>query len=132
MFPLAEADGVTGGRRVLVLDDDKAIRELLEDALSARGYEVVLARDARSALEQIAHNPPALILLDLRLRGMDGAEFARAYRRFPGRHAPTIVVSAADDAAAQARELGAQAHLRKPFDVDELIGLVERYAGTAA
>jgi CheY-like chemotaxis protein len=112
---------------ILVVEDDEAIRGVLEAALVAEGYEVLIAKDGRSALELATRRTPALILLDLRLPGMDGSEFARAYHQLPGRHAPTIVLSAAPDARERASELGVRAFVAKPFDLDQLILLVERY-----
>jgi CheY-like chemotaxis protein len=117
---------------ILVVDDDDAVRGALDAALSGEGYEVLTARDGSAALEVAATHPLALILLDIRMPGMSGPEFAQAYRRVPGPRAPTVVLSAAGDAGAWARIIGAQAHLGKPFDLDELLRLVERYAGRAA
>ncbi|MDQ3870456.1 MAG: response regulator [Chloroflexota bacterium] len=116
---------------VLVVEDDDSIRALLEAALSGEGYEVVAARDGRAALELASRRRPGLILLDLRLPGMDGTEFVHAYRQLPGRHAPTIVLSASPGAGEHASELGADAFIPKPFDVDEVIRLVDRYSRRA-
>ncbi len=114
---------------VLVVEDDASIRGVLQAALAAEGCEVLIAKDGRSALELATHRAPALILLDLRLPGMDGFEFSRAYHQLPGRHAPTIVVSAAPDARELASELGVEAFVPKPFDLDDLIRLIDRYLG---
>ena len=114
---------------VLVVEDDASIRGVLQAALAAEGCEVLIAKDGASALDLAARRAPALILLDLRLPGMDGSEFARAYHQLPGRHAPTIVLSAAPDARELASELGVEAFVPKPFDLDDLMRLVERYLG---
>lgn len=114
---------------ILVVDDDDAIRSALDIALSAEGYDVLTASDGAAGLRAAASHSLALILLDIRMPGMDGAEFARAYRDVPGPRAPTVVISAAEDAAAWARRIGAEAHLGKPFDLNELLAIVERYTG---
>jgi CheY-like chemotaxis protein len=115
-------------RRILVVDDDDTIRELLELALRDEGYEVGSAGDGGAALEMIERFRPHLILLDLRMAGMDGATFAAAYRKRPGRRAPIAVVSAVREPALAAAEIGAQGFLAKPFDLGDLLSLVARLA----
>ena len=114
-------------RRVLVVDDDESIRDLVEMALSAEGHQVMTAPDGAAALEAIAVSPPDVILLDMKMPVMDGWAFARAYREAPGPHAPIVVVTAAQDAASRAAEVAADGHLPKPFDLDELFRVVAEY-----
>jgi two-component system, chemotaxis family, chemotaxis protein CheY len=114
---------------ILVIDDDDAVRTAIDVALSAEGYDVVTACDGIAGLEAAMTHFLALILLDLRMPGMDGPQFARAYSLFPGPHAPTVVVTAAENGASWARQIGAAAHLGKPFDLEDLLTIVERYAG---
>lgn len=113
-------------RRVLVVDDDDTIRELLELVLGDAGYEVGSASNGGAALEMVERFKPHLILLDLRMAGTDGEAFSAAYRSRPGRHAPIAVVTAVREPALAAAELGAQGFLEKPFDLGELLSLVER------
>ena len=117
---------MTAGGRVLVVDDDESIRDLLRLTLSEEGYEVTEAADGIAALESVDRSPPGLILLDLRMPRLDGWGFYRAYRRRPGPHAPIMVITAARDAKASAAALSPEAVLDKPFDLDELTGLVKR------
>jgi CheY-like chemotaxis protein len=117
--------------RVLVVEDDEGIRELIALALGDEGHQVDEALDGRSALEQIARQPPDLIILDMKMPGMDGWEFARAYRGRHGGRTPIVVLTAAIDAEARATEVGAEAFLAKPFDLDALIERVSRLAGGA-
>ncbi len=117
--------------RVLVVDDDPDIGEFVSLALSDLGYDVDAVRNGRAALSSIDERPPGLILLDMRMPVMDGWEFARAYRERPGPHAPILVFTAARDAAQRASEVSADAHLAKPFSLDDLIDLVERLAPRA-
>lgn len=116
-------------QRILVVDDDESIREFIEMALSDDGHEVRTAADGRAALELIEGWKPTLILLDMRMPGMDGWKFSRAYRAGPGPHVPIIVLTAARDAAQSASEIAADAFLAKPFDLAELLELIERTEG---
>ena len=118
-------------RPILVVDDDAAIRRVVAAVLADEGYTVAEAPDGGAALARARAAPPRLILLDMRMPGMDGWEFARRYRRRPGPHARIICVTAAVDAAARGAQIGAVAALAKPFDLDELVALVGRHARAA-
>jgi CheY-like chemotaxis protein len=114
--------------RVLVVDDDDAIRQFIQMALEGSGYEVTTAEDGQEALDAVRRAPPRVILLDMRMPVMDGWTFTRAYRATPPPHAPIVVLTAARDAGASAGEVDADAFLAKPFDLRELLGLVGRLA----
>ena len=116
-------------RRVLVVDDDDSIRDFIELALSDHGYEVKTAAEGAAALKTAARFHPHLILLDMRMSGMDGWKFARAYRKTPGEHARIAVLTAARSAAEPAAEIEADAYLAKPFDLADLLKLVEKLTG---
>jgi CheY-like chemotaxis protein len=116
---------------VLVVDDDASIRDLIEMALADSGYTVQTAPDGAAALEVIGHTRPSVILLDMRMPVMNGWEFARAYRGLPGPHVPIVVLTAARDAGQRAAEICAEAFLGKPFDLNDLLGIVAQYAATA-
>lgn len=118
---------MTGSRRVLVVDDDESIRELVDMALSSEGHQVTTAPHGAAALEAIALSPPDVILLDMKMPVMDGWEFARVYRAAPGQHAPIVVVTAAQDAASRAAEVAADGHLPKPFDLEDLFRVIDQY-----
>jgi len=115
------------GKRILVVDDDDSIRDFIAMALTDDGYDVATAGEGQRALEVARDWEPGLVLLDMRMPGMDGWSFARAYRAEP-RRAPILVVTAARDAALYAAEIQADAFLAKPFDLHDLLGLVERLA----
>jgi CheY-like chemotaxis protein len=112
---------------ILVVDDDRAIREILADVLGLEGYPVVTAVNGAEALAQVEHAPPRLILLDMRMPVMDGWAFARALRE-RGLELPIVVMTAAQNARAWSREVGADHFLAKPFELDDLIALVQRLA----
>jgi len=115
-------------RRVLVVDDDETIGELLETVLVDSGYDVAVAPGGAAALELADRFKPHLILLDLRMPGLDGRGFTRAYRKTTRRRAPIALVTAVRDAPQAAAELGAQGFLAKPFDLGEMLNLVARLA----
>jgi CheY-like chemotaxis protein len=121
--------GQNAGRGlVLVVDDEQGIREVIAEVLQDDGYEVVTAGDGAAALALLAEPggpAPAVILLDMRMPGFNGWDFAKAYRALPGPHAPIVAISAAQDASQYAREIAANAHLGKPFEIAELLTLVE-------
>jgi len=113
--------------RVLVVEDDEGIREFVSMALADEGYDVAAAPHGAAALALVRQAQPNLILLDMRMPVMDGWEFSRAYRQTPPPHAPIIVLTAARDAADRAEQIDADGYLAKPFDVDDLLDLVNRY-----
>jgi len=122
---------VTRATRILVVEDDDSIRDLVDLVLSSAGYEVLTASDGAAALQVIGGARPDLVLLDMRMPVMDGWEFARRYRARPEPHAPIVVLTAARDAADRAAEIQANGYLGKPFDVDELLTLVSQHARQA-
>jgi CheY-like chemotaxis protein len=120
-------------QRVLVIDDDDSLCDAIREVLGEE-YAVASAPHGAAALDLVKVHEPALILLDLRMPIMDGWSFVQQYRRgvaVPGR---VIVMSAATDLGNIARQLGADGHLKKPFDLDDLRTLVtmELAGGTGA
>ncbi len=110
--------------RILIVDDDDSIRELVAMALEDEGYEVMTAAQGVQALQIAAATPPDLILLDMRMPIMDGWAFARTYHQLPGPHAPIIVLSATRNGLAVAEEVGAAGYLAKPFELVQLLTVV--------
>jgi len=115
--------------RILLVEDDAALRCALSELLRKRGYEVACATDGRDALAQLGTRPaPSVILLDLAMPVMDGWAFRAEQRRDPRLAAiPTIVLSAS--LAADPRriaELEPAAMLAKPFELERLIAAVRR------
>jgi CheY-like chemotaxis protein len=123
----------TQKQTILVVEDNENTRRLLQAILGSAGYEVIPAPDAEEGLRILeSESPVDLILLDLFLPGADGMQFLRLRAEMdPDRQPPVIVVSATEDMDTlrpQLRELGAKLALRKPFDVQELLDGVSRYA----
>lgn len=108
---------------ILVVEDDVAIRRLLRDILQDEGYEVLTASNGESAIELLETARPALILLDIRLPGMNGHDVAAAYREMrPTERAPIIFVSASRPGPDLPE--GVIGFVRKPFDLDELVAKI--------
>jgi DNA-binding response OmpR family regulator len=114
---------------VLVVEDDPDLVALLEMILVESGRRVRTAHEGRAALEHVGKEMPGLILLDMRMPGMNGWEFAREFRERHGRSCPIVVVTAAENARKRAEEIGADGWLSKPFDLDEVLAMVARFLG---
>ncbi len=114
--------------RILVVEDDTALRGLIADLLAEEGYDVYCAENGADALAKLGLGPaPSLILLDLAMPVMDGWTFRRAQRDDPRfARVPTVVLSASlgPDPAIDALE--PDAFLAKPFDLERLIETVHR------
>ena len=126
------------GPRVLVVDDEQHIRELVRMGLAMQGFTVDEAETGRQALELIEEQDTDLVVLDVMLPDLDGFEVARRLRRASGRHRDTpIVFLTARDTTADKIEglrLGSDDYMTKPFSVEELaerVKAVLRRAGAA-
>jgi CheY-like chemotaxis protein len=114
--------------RILVVDDDDDIREVMQDLLVSEGFRVDAAKDGLDALDKLAHDGhPPLILLDMMMPRMDGEAFLKALRGRPDlADAPVVVISGNAAVREKANSLHAAACLVKPFELDELLGVVRR------
>ncbi len=113
---------------VLVVDDDIALLDMVEMILQGAGYRVTTAAEGEEALAKVAQEMPDVILLDMKMPGMDGWEFASEFRARHDRRAPIVVLTAAEDARKRAEEIGAEGYLGKPFNIDDLVSIVRRHA----
>jgi len=111
--------------RVLVVDDEKSIRRVVEYALQEGGFEVLSASRGDDALEVIEREPVDLVVLDLMLPGIDGIEVCRRIRAT--RNVPIIMLSARDDEVDKVLglEMGADDYVTKPFSPRELVSRVK-------
>jgi two-component system, OmpR family, response regulator MprA len=107
--------------RLLVVDDDRALRDVLRRALSLAGYEIRLAESGAEALAAVAGSVPDAVVLDIGLPDIDGLEVCRLLRR-EGNRVPVLMLTARDAVSDRIDGLdaGADDYLVKPFDIDEL------------
>ncbi len=114
---------------VLVVDDDPDLREIIRIMLEASGYEVRCATNGKEAVKAVAQKRPAVVLLDMLMPVMDGWQCARELRARYGNDVPIVVVTAAEHARARADQVGGVDDvLSKPFEMDDLVRVVDRYA----
>ena len=108
--------------RVLVVDDDRAVRESLRRSLEFNGYDVALAGDGAEALASIARTPPDVVVLDVMMPRLDGIETTKALRG-AGNDLPILVLTARDSVGDRVEGLdaGADDYLTKPFALEELL-----------
>jgi two-component system, OmpR family, response regulator MprA len=118
----ADARGDEQTVRVLVVDDERAVRESLDRALRLSGYEVSLAADGLVAIRTVAEQPPDAIVLDVMMPGPDGLAVARRLRG-DGLTVPIIMLTARDavDDRVAGLDAGADDYLVKPFALEELL-----------
>lgn len=112
--------------KLLVVDDDPALRQLLADYLNRHGYDTLLAPDAHDLAARITRYAPDLLVLDRMLPGGDGADACRRLRE-QGEDLPVILLTARDEAVDRiiGLEAGADDYLGKPFDPRELLARIE-------
>ena len=115
-------------RRILVVDDDASIRTFVEHALGDAGYDVALAANGEQALADVAAAAPHLILLDVRMPGVDGWQVLDALRSAAGDQTPVVVMTAEYTGQEQALASGAQGYLAKPFELDDLLDCVDLHS----
>jgi CheY-like chemotaxis protein len=113
--------------RILVVDDNDALRENLAELLEAEGYEVAVAEDGAAALERLAKDPlPDLVLLDLLMPVLDGRETLARIRQDPRLAAMPVVLSTGAPSPHLRASLPANAFLPKPFGMKELLVALEQ------
>jgi CheY-like chemotaxis protein len=108
--------------RILVVDDDGPILLLMKNLLREFGFEAGVASSGTEALAMVGQQAPDLVLLDLHMPGMSGAEVVRALRAKNGlAQMPILMLSGAPMSQKELAELGANGAVQKPFDIPELI-----------
>ena len=111
---------------ILVVDDDPQVRQFIRDVLEAEGLDVETAGDGRQALGLAAKTSPALVVLDVTLPILGGSAVAQGLRAALGDGLPILLITADGNAAEKAQRVGAYAHLRKPFAMDDLLAAVRQ------
>jgi two-component system response regulator MprA len=110
---------------ILVVDDDPDIRTMLVDLLQLNGYSVCVAGNGAEALKSIDNRSPELVILDLWMPVLNGAEFVRELDR-RGIDLPILVMTAAPNPTQLASDLGVAGYLQKPFELFDLLDSVKR------
>lgn len=122
-----------GATRILVVDDDETIRDIVAQALELDGFTAETARDGAEALERIRDSPPHGIVLDLMMPVMSGWQLLERCRAEDlCTSTPIVVMSAYSTLPEEAARLGVLGCIAKPFDLDVLLGAIERAALRAA
>jgi two-component system response regulator (stage 0 sporulation protein F) len=118
------------GYKILIVDDQMGIRMLLSEVLKTEGYTIFEASNGFAALEVAGQEQPDLILLDMKLPGMDGLQILKGLKN-NGIKASVIMMTAYGELELinEAKALGAKSHFTKPFDIDDLIALVNQHFG---
>ncbi len=117
-------------KRILIVEDDNSIRELLVELLQGEGYDVTSAVNGLEGLKCLAHNPSFnLILIDLMMPVMDGYTFRTEQMKNPKfSKIPVVVMSAEANAKEKLKSYGITAFLSKPVELDTIIKTVELYS----
>jgi DNA-binding response OmpR family regulator len=121
--------------RVLVVDDDEVIRQLIAVNLTLEGFDVFTAVDGRDCLEKVGEVKPNVITLDVMMPRLDGWVTATQLHRNPdtaGIKVVLITARAQEDDRSRGRQIGVDAYLTKPFDPAEMIRVVRELAGVPA
>jgi DNA-binding response OmpR family regulator len=113
--------------KVLVVDDDPAIRQLLSDGLELGGHDVHLAVDGHDGVRAFEVVRPEFVVLDVMMPGLDGYGVLRSIRSQEGDPVPILMLTAAADAESAARGWadGVDYYLAKPFTIDEVLYLID-------
>jgi two-component system response regulator (stage 0 sporulation protein F) len=108
-------------KKLLIVDDQVGIRILLLEVFSTEGYETFQAANGRTALEIVRAHLPDLVLLDMKIPGMDGLEILKKIKELDRRIKVIMMTAYGElDMIKEATDLGALMHFTKPFDIDEM------------
>lgn len=117
--------------RILVVDDNRDILDLVQRVLQTYGHDVLIARDGLEALQQEAANHPDLVVLDVNLPTLDGWEVCRRIKSRRGVPVMLLTVRAERADIQRSIEAGADDHLPKPFDIAEFLNHINRFSADA-
>jgi len=128
--PAARAAAGASRPRVLVVDDEASIRDLLAKTLALAEYDVDIAADGRAALERMRIYPYDLLIVDLKMPGMDGLSVIREAKRYKA-ELPVIIITgfSTETSAIEALNLGVAGYLTKPFRVPQVLAAAAKALG---
>ncbi|WP_017815723.1 MULTISPECIES: response regulator [Paenibacillus] len=114
-------------KKILIVDDQNGIRILLVELFSNEGYQMFQAANGKAALEVVEQEVPDLVLLDMKIPGMDGLEILRHIKStHPQIHVIMMTAYGELDIIQKAKDLGAIGHFTKPFDIDDMRKAVDQ------
>jgi CheY-like chemotaxis protein len=114
---------------ILIVEDDPQVARLISLVLQRNGYRSYVVADGQSALDTARADPPRMIFADLTIKGMGGDQLCQRLKEHPAtRDIPYVILSGDRDIAEKARVCGADDYMGKPFEFDDLIRLVKKYA----
>lgn len=114
---------------ILVVEDDPQVARLISLVLQRSGHESHVVADGQSALDHVQESKPAMIFADLTIKGMGGEQLCSVLKaQASTKDIPYVVVSGDRDIALKARQCGADDYMCKPFEFEDLIRLVNKYA----
>jgi len=122
-------------KKILIIEDSALNRKILEDALSQKGYQVLLADDGRQGMDKLRDESPDLVLMDVVMPNMNGLEATRHIRAAARSQAVPIVIMTSKNTPQdmlQAFEVGADEFLDKPINLEELYETVDRLLNRGA
>lgn len=119
-------------KKIIIADDDRSILEVLKVILDRAGYKTETVLNGKSLLNQLPAGSD-LILLDIRMSGTDGLLICKHLKSLDAtKHIPIILVSAVPELESRAQEAGADGFLEKPFNMRQLLHIIEKYTGAQA
>ncbi|RAS73038.1 response regulator [Priestia endophytica] len=114
--------------RILIVDDQYGIRILLTEVLQKEGYKTLQASNGFEAIDIAKERTPDLVLLDMKIPGMDGIEILKRLKELDDTVKVIIMTAYGElDMIQEAKDLGALTHFAKPFDIDEIRQAVKKY-----
>jgi len=119
---------MTRGTLILLVEDDADLGALLEEIIRSRGYRTRLCKTGAQALACLAREVPALAVLDWGLPDTDPEDLARSFRELG---VPVVLASGAGRTQEIAETIGAEATLQKPYAIDDVFSVLERFVGPA-
>lgn len=115
-------------KKILICDDDEGILDVATIVLYDKGYDVIALNDCKAVESKVSEVNPDLILLDLWMPKIGGEELTKRLKKNDKtRHIPVVVVSARRDTEEASKKIGADGYLLKPFDIEQLEQIVEKF-----
>lgn len=119
------------GKRILVIDDEPDLLDLVKNWLESKGYDVIAANNGLEGLKKAEDEKPSVVILDVKMPGMDGFEVLNKLRADPKtQYMPVIMLTQKRETESvfKAADIGTTDYIMKPFSLQELLKMVKRYS----